>query len=158
MLLMTEIGEIIARATKMEEDERWGGALLHYAEAIRLLDEEYEIEKPKERAAKMSEEDKHVALDCWIGYLRCRIRVMRADSESFLYDMGKEIGREIKSMEEEVEKYRIGNKVHLWNRLQRAYDQLEEERRVLGRKNEADALHSHMLRARMKRDFWRIFG
>lgn len=155
---MTEvIDEHVAEAKKAERDGQWGDCLLHYAEAIELLDEKYGVEEPRERAAKIIEEDKHVALDWWIGYLHCTIEMIRADSESLLYDMGEEIGGQIREVEREIKKYRLRNRVYLWDTLQCTYDQWGDERRNQGRKNEAGELRHHMLKARMKRDFWRIF-
>ena len=155
---MAKIDEIITEARKAEENEQWGDGMRYYTEAIRLLDDKCRVKESVERGAKIvEEEDKHKALDWWIGYLRCKIEMIRADSESLLYDVGEEIGRQIREVEREIMKYGIRNKVYLWDRLLRAYDQWGDERRNQGKKREADELQHHMLKARMKRDFWRIF-
>jgi hypothetical protein len=155
---MAEVDEIIAEAEEANESGEWIDALLYYNKAIRLLDERNGVRDPGERAVRMSEEDKHAALDCWVALLRCKIEVFRADSEILLYDVGGEIDKEIRGTEREIKGYGIRNKIYLWNTLQRAYDQWGDERRDQGRKNEADALQHHALKARMKRDFWRVFG
>lgn len=154
---MTEIDEHVAKAREAEKKRQWGDGLVHYVDAIRALDEEYKVTNPDERGTKIVEEDKHEALGWWIGYLHCKIEIIRADSESLLYDMGEEIGQQIREVEREIKKYGIRNKVYLWNTLQHTYDQWGDDRRNQGKKSEADELLRHMLKARMKRDFWRIF-
>lgn len=154
---MIKIDEVITEARKAEESQQWGVAMYYYTGAIRLLDDKYGVKESVDRGLKIIEEDKHEALDWWIGYLHCKIEMIRADSESLLYDMGEEIGRPIREVEREIKKYRVRNRVYLWDRLLRAYDQWGDERRNQGKKSEADELQHHMLKARMKRDFWRIF-
>jgi len=154
---MTEIDEHVAKAREAKKKGQWGDGLRHYDDAIRALDKEYGVTNPDERGTRITEEDKHEALDWWIGYLHCKIEMIRADCESLLYDMGEEISPQIREVEREINKYRIRNKVHLWNTLQRTYDKWGDQRRNQGKKSEADELLHHMLKARMKRDFWRIF-
>ena len=74
------------------------------------------------------------------------------------FDMGTEIGGRIREFERKLKSYKYGNKVHLWNKLLCAYEVLSIERRLSGRKREAEELWYHMLKARMKRVYWLVFS
>ena len=151
-----EIDESVAKAEEAEGNQRWGDGARYYTEAIRLLDRKHGVEQPTDRGAKLAEEEKTAALERWIGYLHCKIEMMRADTETLFYDMGKELGKEIKKVEKEIDRYRIRNRVYLWNTLLRTYDRWGEDRRNAGMKYEADELQYYMLKARMRRERWRI--
>ena len=84
---ISEIDRNIAEAKKEEENEKWSDGLHHYSEAIELLDEEYEVKRPEERSAKVDEEGKHKALECWIGRLHCKVEMMRLIPELMLHDI-----------------------------------------------------------------------
>jgi hypothetical protein len=150
------IGHSYCTAKKAEQGGNWGSALSNYSEVIRRLDEKNGIVYPGDRE-RLDETDKRTALDCWLCISYCRIEMTGANPEVALYDMGEKIAREIKKMERELKTYHMRNRVDLWNMLQNAYDRWGDDRRQLGRQNEADNLRLYMLRARVKLRFWQLF-
>jgi hypothetical protein len=138
-----DFDDLFEEAQEAEEEQEWGTAALTYREAIRQLDAKIaRLGDGSER-----EDAKHKALDCWMGYLRCRIEIQRS---TFItpHDMSDLVRKEIDATEAKVRAYDVHNKKHLWNVMENHYDRWEKESIEQGRDYEAGEICYAMMRAR----------
>ena len=145
------------RLGSAEGAPKWDGVSWRYKEVVEFLDEVCEQEG--RARIDLPEDTKQLAVSAWIGCCYCRLQITRnPDLGIYRYDVGKQIGREIKDLEKEIDSYQVRHQASLWNVLQGTYDQWGEARRNYGMKYEADELEYYMLRARMRRERWRVFS
>jgi hypothetical protein len=161
--LLSIAGQSEREAMNMESDPlglvgdapRWDKASRQYRRVVGFLDAA--CRQAGRNRIDLPEDTKQLAVSAWIGRYRCMLHMTRdPDLEIYRYDVGKQIGREIKSLERKIASYQVKHQAHLWNILQGVYDQWGEERRDYGMKYEADELQYHMLKAQMRRERWRL--